>query len=361
MPNILIAGGGSGGHVAPAIAAAEALHSLKCNSILAHSNRAVDSLMTDEIPFNSITVPAYPLSLKPIEFIKFCFGFIRSERRVCDFIKKNNVDCVLATGGFVAAPALRAAKKSKCATVLLNLDNPPGKANRLATRWADTVLSTVDCTLQNITRIQPPLRQSVIAPSDSSECYEQFGLDPNRMTLLVTGASQGASTINELVPLLAKHLPNHFHGWQVLHIAGSKHVKTVEKYWELTKIPYRVVDYVQNMGLAWGITDLAVTRGGANTIAELAINAIPAVVLPYPYHQDEHQRTNAEPLEEIGGIIIEKDYINTVQNISNAGETILSLLKDHQKRFEMRGALISLKPVNGAYEVGQACIHSINV
>ncbi len=359
MPNILIAGGGSGGHVAPAIAAAEALQSLECSTVLAHSNREVDSLMAINTPFHCITLPAYPLSFKPIRFLKFCLGFFQSQKCVSHLIKHNNIDCVLATGGYVSAPALKAAKKQHCPTVLLNLDNPPGKANRLAVRWADTVLSTVDCSLQNATKIPPPLRKNVIAPEKNAQCYERFDLDPHRLTLLVTGASQGASTINELVPLLAKDVPNSFRNWQVLHIAGSNHVDVVTKYWKNTNVQYRVIDFVQNMGDVWGITDLAITRGGANTIAELSINAVPAIVMPYPYHLDEHQRTNAKPLESAGGVIIEKDFITTSHNVSSAGKTLLWLLKDHKKRFEMRQSLVSLEPENGAVAVGHACISSI--
>ena len=361
MPKILIAGGGSGGHVAPAIAAAESLSTLNFDCVLAHSNREIDSMMASQTPFNCITLPASPLSLKPSGFKDFCVGFRRTRKQVSKFIQDQSIDCVLATGGFVAAPSLCAAKSrsSNCSTVLLNLDNPPGKANRLAVRWADRILSTVQCNLKNASIIPPPLRQCVIAKKNTKKGYEHFGLDPHRMTLLVTGASQGASSLNKFIPALAKQYTTSFKGWQVLHIAGAGHSSAVTDYWSSIDIPCQVIGFEQNMGLAWGVADFAITRGGANTVAELAINAIPAVVLPYPYHRDDHQRTNALPLQLIGGIRIEKDYVQTDLNIEHAGVSIIELLRSHRKRFEMQQALASQLPSNGATEIAHACVACI--
>ncbi len=360
MPKILIAGGGSGGHVAPAIAVAEELQSKDCTAILAHSTRAVDLLMTKQTPFECLPLPASPLSTKPIGFIRFCVGFKRSETIVSSFIKEHAIDCVLSTGGFIAAPALRAAKKCSCPTVLLNLDDPPGKANRLAVKWADTVLTTVSCALPNSLKVPPPLRQCVIDSSESKCNYKKFNLNPHLLTLLVTGASQGATTLNELVPALAKQYPNRFQGWQILHISGTGHVKDTQASWSDLNIPFHVVEFVEEMGSAWGVADLAITRGGANTIAELAMNAVPAVVLPYPYHQDDHQRKNAQKLSSVGGVIVEKDYIQTDSNLKHAGNTILELMKDHQQRVAMQQAFASLSPINGSVAIADACIANIS-
>ena len=179
------------------------------------------------------------------------------------------------------------------------------------------------------------------------------------MTLLVTGASQGASSINELLPSLAKEQPEFFRGWQVLHIAGVNHESKVKELWNDCDVPCSVVGFVQNMGFAWGAADLAVTRGGANTIAEIAINAVPAVVLPYPYHKDDHQKSNALPLVVKGGVFVETDYAQTSLNLAHVGSVICKLLKDHQQRFAMQQALTTASPENGAIEIADACIASI--
>ena len=359
MPNVLIAGGGSGGHVAPAIAVAEALHSLHCTPIIAHSEREVDHVMASKATCTSMTLPAKPFSLNPKNLLSFCSGFKRSETKVAQTILNDDIDCVLSTGGFVAAPALRAARKQKCPTVLLNLDNPPGKANRLAVRWADYTMSTIEGAFKNYTKVEPPLRECVIAPTDKSSCYQAFNLNPHLMTLLVTGASQGASSINKFIPALAKQHPEFFRGWQVLHIAGANHESEIQKVWKKLSVPSTVVGFVEEMGLAWGVADFAVTRGGANTIAELAINAVPAIVLPYPYHKDNHQSTNAIPLAKLGGVLIEKDYVKVDVNIAHAGSTLCTLLKNHQQRFAMQQALATALPENGAMRIANACIATV--
>lgn len=359
MPNVLIAGGGSGGHVAPAIAVAEALTDQGHSCILATSNRTIDARMLSSTPFESFELPASPLQLSVQGGIRFLRGFAGAEKIVRAYIKDADIACVISTGGFVCAPALRAARKAQCPTVMLNLDDPPGKANRLASRWADSILTTVSCTLPKTVRISPPLRKCVLATRRTHETYHSYGLDPQKMTLLVTGASQGATSINSFVPELAGKNPVLFAGWQVLHLTGPGNADAISAVWSNTQVQHCVLEFEQHMGNAWGIADLAITRGGANTIAELAINAIPAVVLPYPYHKDDHQRTNAEPLRTIGGVCVEKDYIDTTKNLSHSGETILALLKNHEQRFAMRQALAERTPINGSRCIAEACTEAI--
>jgi len=186
-----------------------------------------------------------------------------------------------------------------------------------------------------------------------------MGLDPHRLTLLVTGASQGSSTINALVPALAKQSPIQFRGWQVLHITGEAHVESVRDSWQTIDVPSKVVGFHHEMGDAWGAADLAVTRGGANTIAEIAFNAVPTIVMPYPYHKDDHQRTNALHLAHAGGVIIATDHIVLETNLSDAGKHILQLLSDHKLLFSMRQALASTIPMNGTSAIADACMTCI--
>ena len=359
MPNVLIAGGGSGGHVAPAIATAEELESLGCMVLIAHSTRSIDRVMLEQSAFEGFQVPAAPASVHPIGAIKFCFGFLQTARLIRQVIKSNKIQCVLSTGGFVAAPALKAASSVGCPTILLNIDDPPGKANRLAVRWADQVLSTVRCELDRVTLIEPPLRSVVIASSDTAGCKERLCIDERLLTLLVTGASQGARTINDLVCKLAMQFPSNFQGWQVVHIAGPSQAARMQEQWQSIEVPCKVIGFHHQMGDAWGAADLAITRGGANTIAEIAMNNVPTVVMPYPFHKDDHQRTNATPLAELGGVRIATDHKTLEENLFDAGDIILELMKDHQARFNMKQAMISASPQNGASTIADTCISCV--
>lgn len=348
MPRILICGGGSGGHVAPAVAVAEALQEKEFEAIIAHSTRRIDQQILLETSFSCEVLSAAPLKTSPLGLLKFSSGFLRTVVETSNLIRKHAACCVVTTGGFVAAPALFAARRMSVPTILLNIDKPPGKANRLARRWADVVLSTVDWNNVGATRIPPPIRICTIACDDQNTCKASFGLDPSKMTLLVTGASQGASTINELVPELVLRSPKQFQNWQILHLAGADHVDEVEQAYRQTSIFHVVHEFTNRMGDAWGAADLAITRGGANTIAEISCNAVPSIVLPYPYHKDDHQRTNAQHLAEIGGILIETDYKSLSANLDHAGKSIIQLLANHQKRFEMQQAISIDTPLNGA-------------
>lgn len=359
MPNVLIAGGGSGGHVAPAIAAAEELKSLGCKVLIAHSTRSIDRVMLEQSGFEGFKVPAAPASVHPIRAVKFCLGFLQTTRLIRHVIQNKQIQCALSTGGFVAAPALKAANSLGCPTILLNIDDPPGKANRLAVRWADQVLSTVRCELDRVRLIEPPLRSIVIASSDTNGCKKRLGIDNRLLTLLVTGASQGARTINDLICNLAMQFPSNFQGWQVVHIAGPSQVARIQDKWRSIKVPSKVFGFHHEMGDAWGAADLAITRGGANTIAEIAMNNVPTVVMPYPFHKDDHQRTNATPLADLGGVKIATDHKDLAKNMYDAGDIILELMNDHQSRFKMRQAMISSSPQNGASTIADACISCV--
>ena len=358
MPKILIAGGGSGGHVAPAIAIAEALEERSCDVLIAHSTRAIDVKMIVKTPFASTTLPAKPLSFLPQRFIAFCIGFVRSVSETKKLIRTNDIACVVATGGFVAAPALFAARTLRVPTTLLNFDKPAGKANSLARRWADTVLSTVEWNNASAKRVPPPLRLCTIANGDQRTNKLELGLDPNKMTLLVTGASQGAGTINSLIPKLTKVAPQSFMNWQILHLAGPDKSDEVERAYQESSVSHVVLAFTNEMGKVWGAADLAITRGGANTIAEIACNAVPSIVLPYPYHDDDHQRTNAETLASIGGVVIETDHKTLEANLEYVGPTILALLDNHHRRFEMQQALSLEAPINGASVIADLIISS---
>ena len=359
MPNVLIAGGGSGGHVAPAIAAAEELKSRGCKVLIAHSTRSIDRVMLEQSAFEGFQVPAAPASMHPIGIIKFCLGFLQTTKVIRRVIQSKQIQCVLSTGGFVAAPALKAASDAGCPTILLNIDDPPGKANRLAVRWADQVLSTVQCELDRVTLIEPPLRSIVIASSDTIGCKERLGIDERLLTLLVTGASQGARTINDLVCELAVRFPSNFRGWQVVHIAGPSQVSQMQDKWQSIDVPCKVLGFHHQMGDAWGAADLAITRGGANTIAEIAMNNVPTVVMPYPFHKDDHQLTNATPLAELGGVRIATDHKTLAENLYDAGDIVLELMNDHQTRFTMRQTMIDASPQNGASTIADTCISCV--
>jgi len=356
---IILAGGGSGGHIAPGLAIAEALRELdaRVRVVFLCSRRPIDRMMLEEAGEQYVEMDALPFSVNPLKFLKFYLHFQSARQLARELLKREGATCVAALGGFVAGPVMAAAKDLKLPRVLINLDDPPGKANRMMALMGPRVLSAIDVTSKGLRgfkheRIGFPIRQRTIAPGDAIHCREQLGLDPAKPVLLVTGASQGASSINQLMIALVQAQPEAFRGWQVEHLCGEGAVKDeLERAYASAGVLARVVAFSHEMGLAWGAAEVAVSRAGANSVAEVAANGVPTVFLPYPYHKDEHQRRNAEPLEKLGGAVIVTDEIDVGKNVDRAGKAIISLLTNEPKRRAMRAALEANRPTNASHEI----------
>ena len=192
-----------------------------------------------------------------------------------------------------------------------------------------------------------------LAPSDALSCRERLGLDPNRPTLLVTGASQGASTLNALMRTLLQESPLAFEGWQVIHLSGAADENAMRQAYAEAGVPALVTEFLEKIGLAWGSADLALSRAGANSVAEAAANRVPTLFVPYPYHRDLHQQFNAEPLVRLGGARMALDAIEPGLNRGAVGGPLIELLTDPDQRARMRTILEQQEHVDGASEVAR--------
>ena len=361
---IILAGGGSGGHISPGLAIAEALRGLnpQVQTIFLCSDRAIDATMLSEAKERFIALPAKPFDWQPRKLLAFYPAFQRSRKSAHEVITRERVRCVMALGGFVAAPVMAAARDAKLPRILLNLDDPPGKANRMMARLATRVLSAIDVRSDakfRYERVGFPLRQRTIAPADALECRTRLCLDPAKPVLLVTGASQGAASLNQLMIAFVKSHAAALRGWQVLHLCGEGEVKAqLAEAYKIAGTPALVLPFLHEMGLAWGSAEVALSRAGANSVAEVAINLVPTIFLPYPYHTDQHQRRNAEPLEAFGGTVIVTDEVDPAKNLVEAGGVLVELLTNEPKRRAMRQALATHRPANAASDIAAMLLAS---
>jgi len=355
---VLLAGGGSGGHVSPALAIAERINEQSSDSrvLFACSQRPVDAMMLERAGADFRALAAKPFTAHPLHAPGFFFSFLRSRIQCAKMIDREGVDVVVAVGGFVAAPAVAAAKKCGRHVVLVNLDDPPGRANRWIAKRADLILSAVPCDAWSNRSIDisgVPLRREVIADRSQEDCRSALGLDPDLRVLLVTGASQGAGSINAVLPRIVRSCEPQFRGWQVLHLSGAREESSVRAAYEGVASPVTVLPFLHEMGLAWGAADLAISRAGANSVAEAAANAVPAIFLPYPYHADDHQRRNAAPLESIGGAIILADLVDPARNLDSLTPALTDLMQSEEKLGAMRQALRAHHPADAAARMAQ--------
>jgi UDP-N-acetylglucosamine--N-acetylmuramyl-(pentapeptide) pyrophosphoryl-undecaprenol N-acetylglucosamine transferase len=355
---ILFAGGGTGGHITPGLAIAERIAELDpgARCLFACSDRPIDAEMLDEAGAWFVALPAVPPSLRPAATLRFIRRYRQSMRLVRRLIGEHRVDQVVALGGFVAAPAVSAAARARVPVWLLNLDAAPGKANRVMARRCDHVVTAVPLPMRPGFAeevVGMPIRRRALAPGDVAACRARLGLHPDRSTLLVTGASQGATSVNRFVTAFAAaHAPD-FSDWQVLHLSGEADVATVQETYGSAGIDAVVRGFLHEMGLAWGAADLAVSRAGASSVAEAAANDVPTLFLPYPWHRDEHQRHNAEPLVACGGAVIQRDHVDAASNVQAVGPILRDLMTDPARRDAMRDALRARPRRDAAAEIAR--------
>ncbi len=355
MPTFVFAGGGTGGHLYPGLALWReiARRAPDSRALFLCSAKPIDAdiLTREAVDFRPL--PAKPFSLNPRAFCRFVSAWGPSVRAARDALRQ---PCTLvALGGYVAAPAVQAARVQHRPVALVNLDAVPGRANAWIARHADFRLTAADSERVPPTweRVPPVVRPSAFAPAPPQQCRTDLGLHPDRPTLLVTGGSLGAASLNNFILELLRRNPGAFHDrqWQVLHQAGSSDTATVDRAYLEARVPARVVEFLNDMGRAWGAATLAVARCGAGTVGEAWANAVPALFLPYPFHRDQHQKFNAHPLESCGGALIARDHVDPARNLEHAGPLLLRLLRDAGEVESMRARLFSLGPADGAARV----------
>lgn len=359
--SIVFAGGGSGGHLSPGLAIAERLITVapEIGSVFLCSDRTVDAMMLREAGANFLPMPARPPSLRPMALLRFVRAWFAAAAAAERALRACGARHVVSLGGFVSAPVVRRARAMGIPVTLLNLDATPGRANRSVARWASQVWSAVhakglpgwDGAVTGF-----PVRRSAIAPGDAARCRVELGLDPARHTLLVTGASQGATSLNRFMPHFAEQRASLLSGWQVLHLAGSMPdaaITALAERYARAGVQARVVPFLHRMGLAWGAADVALTRAGANSVAEAALNRVPCLFVPYPYHRDLHQRENARELVEAGAAAIALDAIEPEANMQVMGRLLESLVTDGPARDRMAAALAAQPRVDAAERIAR--------
>jgi len=257
---------------------------------------------------------------------------------------------VIGAGGYASGPPVHAALRMGIPTFLLNPDAVPGRANRyLAGRpgltgvfaqWAVTRKYLPSDAPFEVTGCPVRLAFRAARGADRRAVLESFGLGPTLRTLLVTGASQGARSINEAFALLAGRLD--WTGWQILHLAGQADApRMAEAYATLAgrsgpAVPKtRVLPFTDRMGEAMAVADLIVSRAGASTLAEIQAAGKPCILLPYPYHRDQHQRHNAMVLVEAGAAELVEDAKDGAFNADRLEPVLRELMADDGRRERM--------------------------
>ncbi len=170
--------------------------------------------------------------------------------------------------------------------------------------------------------------------------------------MVVTGASLGALTINEAMLALAGTIT--LNGWQILHLAGRDHGEHVRSGYREKNIAARVIDFTADMADVWAVADLAISRSGASSCAELTACGVPSILMPYPFHKDLHQRANARVLADAGAAVLMDDEKDARKNADKLRPILESLLYDVSRRQQMSDAAKTLGRPDAAAAVAEA-------
>lgn len=343
--HVVVAGGGTAGHIEPALNLADAL-------VARDPNITVSALGTEK-GLETTLVPArgYPLDIvPPVPMPRTVNGQLvtlptrvrSSVRATRDVLASRQADVVVGFGGYVALPAYLAAR-GRVPIVVHEANAKAGLANRVGARFTRFVAETTAGSLPGATLVGLPLRPLIAdldRPARRAAGRAYFGLDPTAPVVFVFGGSQGARRVNEAVVGAAEQLSAA--GISVLHAVGGKN-----RDQRPDPVPpgFVTVDYVDRMDLAYAAADLAVCRSGAMTVAEVSAVGLPAVFVPLPVGNGE-QRRNAEHVIAAGGGVAVADQDFTPDTLVS---TVLPLITD-PARIEQMAVASATQGIRGAAE-----------
>lgn len=309
MTNFLLAGGGTAGHVNPLLALADAIR-VDSPEHKVFALGTVEGLEQQLVPakgYELLTVARLPFPRKLNGYaLRFPAAFSRAIADCVRILQSKNIDVVVGFGGYASAPAYLAAKKLGIPIVVHEANALPGWANKLGSKYAAaTGVAFKSTPLKKSKFVGMPLRKEIealVGNTDKNSARKYFDLDPNTITLLVTGGSLGARKINQTIDDSRKLLSAA--GIQVLHIVGGK-----SEFDEISQTDYKRIKYCDRMDLAIAASNFAVARAGASTVSEFAAVGLPALYVPYPIGNGE-QKLNVKDLVAAGGgeLVLDQDF-----------------------------------------------------
>jgi len=313
---VVIAGGGTGGHLYPGIAIARELLKECGNEVLFVGTRqGIEAMVLPKegLPVRYITVGKLK-GMKPMAIMKTMVTLPLSLLQSLSLLREFRPDVVLGVGGYSSGPIGIAALGLRIPLIIVEPNSYAGLANRKLGKLADKVILCFPGTgAQKFFRPQNtaslgPLARTGIDQGDRSKALAEFGLEPGRSTVLVMGGSGGAHAINMAMKQAAVYLKD-IRNLQVIHQTGEKDVVDVVAGYRDAGVKAAVFPYIDNMAGAYAAADLVVSRSGATTIAELAVCGKRAVLIPFPFAADNHQEYNARTLAARGTaeVIVQKD------------------------------------------------------
>lgn len=354
---LVIAGGGTGGHLFPGIALAKALQRRLPESrvLFIGTSRLIDrqALKDQDFEVTALeTSGVKGLGLKGL--VKSLASQPRAIMRAAALLRSFKPDVVFGVGGYVTGPVLLAAKLLGIPTAIHEQNSVPGLANRLTGRFVDKICVSLPCKpafpAKKTVATGNPVRADILAAGERERRVLQPGDTPR---ILVLGGSQGAHAVNEKMCAAAAGLRRDGHNIYIRHQTGRADEDKVRAAYAEAGVNAEVSAFITDMAAAYGDADLAVSRAGATSLAELAVVGLPAVLIPYPFAADDHQATNAAHYAAGGGAVVFPEKTLTAEAL--AGQ-IRDLLADGARLREMGAAMRALAKPQAAEHLVDECL-----
>ncbi|AXY25971.1 undecaprenyldiphospho-muramoylpentapeptide beta-N-acetylglucosaminyltransferase [Suicoccus acidiformans] len=317
IQRIILSGGGTGGHIYPALSIYHRLKELnpqlECLYIGSQTGLEADIVTKANIPFEAIQIQGLKRSLS-LENLKAIWYMNSSTRKVKRLIREFQPDVVVGTGGYVCAPVLYAAAQSGYPTLIHEQNSIPGLTNKFLSRYVDRIgicfqeaASGFEKVSHKVRLTGNPRGQEVVNyPMDSEILSKQYGLSDSLPTVLIFGGSRGAPAINQAAIQIIENLQGA--PYQVIIGTGNVHYDDImlELKQKHREIPdnVRILPYIENMPAVFGALDLVVCRSGATTLTELTALGLASILVPSPYVTSNHQYHNAMALVDKGAAVL---------------------------------------------------------
>lgn len=308
MISVVLAGGGTAGHTSPLIATAKAIQGQAPAEIVCIGTaKGLETRVIPEAGLALSLIDPVPLPRTlNLDLIKLPFTLTRSVRQARKVLKTAKADVLVGFGGYVSIPAYLAARSLKVPVVVHEANKLPGIANKVGARFAAFVGTTFpETTMRGSRLIGMPMRRSITDPElAKAEARTDLGLAPDRPTLLVSGGSQGAVSINRAV--LGAREAILANGIQILHVLGPKNITDDDVVvTHESGASYVPVGFVSDMAVAYTAADLMLGRAGAGTVMETAVSGLPVIFVPLPWGNGEQGKNASELIDAGAGWLVE--------------------------------------------------------
>ncbi len=364
---VIIAGGGTGGHLSPGIALYEEFRNkgVKARFLCGAADTRFTS-MKDIAAEDLFTYGAPQMTANLIKLPVFALEFAGAVMRARSIMKKTGARALIGMGGYVSAPALMAAKLRGIPIYLCEQNTVPGKVTVFFAKHAKKVFTTFEATEEYIKnelrpRLFPmgnPIRKKVLAPVDRESARKHFNLRHCPQVILAIGGSQGALTINELVLGLKKRFPEDFHNIGIIWSTGDYSYQSFKE--AIQNLPKSgsvyISPFIDEVGMAYRACDIAISRSGSGVMVELAAMGVPSILVPFPFAAMDHQDKNADVFQDAGAAV---KVANDDAVPEKVAPIILDILHNPTLLRKMSRKALDAAKVNAAADIAGAVIRDI--